>query len=266
MSDTMLVRPADLADHFLSRGRFAFTLDDAAAATGGSRGAAGDALERLQRRSLVFSPARGLYVAVPPEYRSWGVVPGAWFIDAMMAHLGRSYYVALLSAAAVHGASHQAPQVFQVMTDSGTPVRDRDIGRVRLRFFSSRHLGDAEVERVSVPTGYMVVSTKETTIVDLVGFYRAGGGYSNIATILREIGPLSGSALARVASPRGRAVVRRTGWLVDRYGQADDLEALRQAARLDLGEPALLAPAGGRRGRADRDWRLRINTTVEPDL
>ena len=32
-----------------------------------------------------------------------------------MAHLSQPYYVALLSAAAYHGAAHQKPQVFQVM-------------------------------------------------------------------------------------------------------------------------------------------------------
>lgn len=266
MSHATGIPPRDLADRCLSTGRYAFTLDDAATAIGASRGAAADALERLHRRGQVFSPARGLYVAIPPEYRSWGVLPGDWFIDAMMAHLGRTYYVALLSAASIHGASHQAPQVFQVMTGSGTPVRDRDLGRVRLRFYASKHLSEVDVERVTVPTGYMTVSKREATVVDLISYYKAAGGYSNVATILKEIGLLSGSALARIASPRGRALVRRTGWLIEHYGQADDLEALRQAARLDLGEPALLAPAGGRRGAADRDWRLRINSTVEPDL
>lgn len=266
MSHTISIPPRELADHFLSLGRYSFTLDEAAASIDASRGAAADALERLHRRGQVFSPARGLYVAIPPEYRSWGVLPGDWFIDAMMAHLGRSYYVALLTAAAAHGASHQAPQVFQVMTGGGAPVRDRDIGRVRLRFYASGHLGDVDVERVTVPVGYMTISTRETTVVDLVSHYRAAGGYDNVATILKEIGQLSGSALARIASARGRAVVRRTGWLVERYGCADDLEALRQAARLDLGEPALLAPARGRGGRTDRDWRLRLNATVEPDL
>ena len=72
-------------------------------------------LQRLRRRGAIFSPARGLYVVVPPEYRSWGVLPGELFIDPMMRALGRNYYVSLLTAAAMHGASHQAPQVFQVM-------------------------------------------------------------------------------------------------------------------------------------------------------
>ena len=60
--------------------------------------------------------------------------------------------------------------------------------------------------------------------------------------------------------------IRRTGLFVDRFGQADDLEALRQAARLDLGEPTLLDPGGPKRGKTDRDWRVRFNTHVEPDL
>jgi predicted transcriptional regulator of viral defense system len=265
-SDSMSIRPRDLSDHLLSLGRYEFTLEDAATILASDRGAAADALGRLQRRQQVFSPAKGLYVAVPPEYRSWGVLPGDWFIDAMMAHLHRPYYVALLSAARIHGASHQAPQVFQVMTAGPAAPRDRDLGRVRLRFYSSKHVLEGKVERITVPTGYLRVSARETTVVDLITHHRACGGYSNVATILREIGQLGGSELARVAGRRGRSSVRRTGWFVERFGHVDDLEALRQAARLDLGEPALLDPAAGKRGKTDPDWRVRVNTQVEPDL
>jgi predicted transcriptional regulator of viral defense system len=263
----MPVRPRDLPDHLLSLGRYAFTLDEAASMLDSGRGAAADALGRLVERKEVFSPARGLYVAVPPDYRSWGVLPGDWFIDAMMAHLHRPYYVSLLSAARIHGASHQAPQVFQVMsaTGAGAP-HDRDLGRVRLRFYSSKHVGEDAVQRSVVATGYVTVSAKETTVVDLIAYHRVSGGYGNVATILSEIGELSGSELARVASRRGRAVVRRTGWFVERYGHADELEALRQGARLDLGEAALLDPAAGKRGKTDPDWRVRVNTQVEGDL
>ena len=47
---------------------------------------------------------------------------------------------------------------------------------------------------------------------------------------------------------------------------AADLGPLRLAARLDLGEPALLSPSGPRRGHADRTWSVRMNVAVEPDL
>jgi len=257
-------KPRDLATFFLSQGRHVFTVDEAAETLASNRGAALDALERLQERGEVFSPTKGLYVAVPPEYLSWRVVPGVWFIDAMMCHLERPYYVALLTAARMHGAAHQAPQVFQVMTD-GRRIRDRDLERVRLRFYESKHIGDDETVQITVPTGHATVSTKETTVVDLITYPHASGGYDNVATILGELEDLSGSALARVASRRTRATARRTGWFVERFGDADDLEALRQAARLDVGDPSLLDRSGPRRGPADPSWSVRLNASFEPD-
>jgi len=261
---TMTLQARDLVDHFLSEGRFDFTLDAASELLGADNGTTLAALSRLRRRKQVFSPAKGLYIAVPPEYRSWGVLPGEWFIDAMMRHRDRPYYVALLTAAGMHGASHQAPQVFQVMTDR--PVERRDVGRVRLRFFVSENVEADPVVQMAVPTGYVVVGSKETTVVDLISRPRHSGGLSNVATIVKEIGELRGSALARIASRRGRAIARRVGWLIEEFGEVDDLEALRQAARTDLGEPALLDPSGPRRGRADRNWALRLNKEVVPDI
>jgi hypothetical protein len=74
--------------------------------TGLSDAVIASGLQRLRARRRVFSPTRGLYVVIAPEFRSWGGVPADWFIDDLMRHLGRRYYVALLSAAAYHGASH----------------------------------------------------------------------------------------------------------------------------------------------------------------
>lgn len=262
----MPVQPKDLIDDVLSRGRYAFTVDEAAEILALDRDATVDAMRRLRGRHAVFSPARGLYFAVPPEYRSWRVVPGEWFVDAMMTHLAKPYYVALLSAAAIHGSAHQSPQVFQVMTLDASNLRDRQIARVRVRFHGSKFVSEDPTKQITVPTGYVTVSTKETTAVDLITHTRVAGGLGNVATILREIGVLHGSTLARVASRRSRAVARRTGWLVENFGQTDDLEALRQAARLDLGEPPLLDPSGRKRGRTDRDWRVRVNAAVETDV
>ena len=154
--------------------------------TGLSYAAITSGIQRLRKQQRMFTPTRGLYVVIPPEFRSWGVVPADWFIDDLMGHLGRRYYVALLSAAAYHGASHQAPQVFQVMTDGR--VLDRAIERVRLRFYSSEHTADTPIEKVVVHTGYMRVSSREATVVNLVREPRASGGISNVATILTEIG------------------------------------------------------------------------------
>jgi predicted transcriptional regulator of viral defense system len=254
----------DLPDLLISRGRYSASLEEIRSLTGLSDAAIASGLQRLRSRRLVFSPTRGLYVVIPPEYRSWGVVPAEWFIDDLMRHLGRRYYVALLSAAAYHGAAHQAPQSFQVMADGR--VLDRAIERVRLRFYVSEHTTDTPTDVVTVHTGSIPVSSREATVVDLVREPRASGGISNVATILAEIGELDGSALATLAVRHGRALARRTGWMVEHYGSCQDLGPLRLAARLDLGEPALLSPSGPRRGHADPMWGVRLNISVEPDL
>jgi len=261
---TDLIRMRDLPDVLISHGRYSASSVEIGELTGLSAAAVASGLQRLRQGRRVFSPARGLYVVIPPEYRSWGVTPAEWFIDDLMHHLGRRYYVALLSAAASHGASHQAPQVFQVMADAR--VLNRTIERVRLRFYDSEHVADTPTDTVTVHTGQMLVSSREATIVDLIRAPRASGGLNNIATILREIGQLDGSKLATLAARHGRTLARRTGWMTEQYGSCTDLAPLQLAARLELGEPALLSASGPRRGRTDRDWALRINTTVEPDL
>jgi hypothetical protein len=125
----------------LAAGVHAFTTEDAAVVAGVKPDSARPALARLVKNKLAFSPARGLYIPIPPEYRSWGAVPALWFVDALMAHLDRVYYVGYLSAAEVHGAAHQRPQVFQVVVDRD--LRARSFGRVRLRFITNR---DAHVK------------------------------------------------------------------------------------------------------------------------
>jgi predicted transcriptional regulator of viral defense system len=254
----------DLPDLLIARGRYSASLDEIRELTGLSYAAITSGMQRLRKQQRVFTPTRGLYVVIPPEYRAWGAVPADWFIDALMGHLGRRYYVALLSAATYHGAAHQAPQVFQAMSDGR--VLDRTFGRVRMAFYSIEHVAVTPMETVTVHTGQVPVSSREATVVDLIREPRASGGLSNVATILAEIGELNGSSLATLAARHGRAPARRTGWMVERYGSCRDLGPLRLAARLDLGEPALLSPSGPRRGRADPAWGVRMNIAVEPDL
>lgn len=223
-------------------------------------------LSRLRRQGRMFSPARGLYVAVPPQYRSWGVVPAQWWIDAMMTHLGRGYYVGLLTAAAIHGAAHQAPQVFQVVVDR--QLADRDLNRVRLRFHVSNALPalpDGAIARVTTETGSMAVSSPELTAIDLAATPTLSGGLDNVATVLDELGELDTVLLAEIGGLYPRATVRRLGWLLDEIVGADDLEALKRLAAPTVGASTPLDVAGPATGPRSSIWGIVVNTTVEPD-
>ena len=128
----------ELPDALMAQGRHTASTEELLELTGLDRAALHNGFHRLRENGSIVSPARGLYAVVPPQYRAWGSPPAEWFIDAMMAHLRRRYYIALLTAAAMHGSAHQAPQSFQVITEKD--VLDRDLGRNRLRFYTSRHL------------------------------------------------------------------------------------------------------------------------------
>lgn len=255
---------AELPDALVSEGRYWLTAAEAAELASVPLAHVYPGLARLRRRGALFSPARGFYVVVPPEYRSWGVLPGELFIDGMMCALGRSYYVSLLTAAAMHGASHQAPQVFQVMVDRHMP--NRDIKRVRLRFYVNEHLGQMAVEELQVDTGRLRIATRETTLVDLIVHPDEAGGLNNLATVIVAIGDIDVAELARLAMTRSRSVARRLGWLLDQFRDDLDLQPLREAALASDTYPTRLVRALPARGPIDPSWNLQVNTSVEPDL
>lgn len=257
------LKPSKLPEFLLSEGRYWLTTGEASELLGRNRRILYPRLAELERAGKLFSPARGLYVVVPPDYRSWGVVPADWFIDPMMRQLNRDYYVSFLSAAARHGASHQAPQTFQVVVNK--KLADRDIGRMHLRFIRNQAIATANREAAQSQTGTFQLATKETTLVDLAWRPRLGGGISNVATILRDLEKVNEQELARVASTRSRGVARRLGWLLQRYRTDVDLFWLKQVAQPQEGPAAVLVPGNPVRGPIDRDWGLRLNGQVEPD-
>ncbi|MDA8117869.1 MAG: type IV toxin-antitoxin system AbiEi family antitoxin [Actinomycetota bacterium] len=264
-----------LRDEVVGRGISALTLDQVIDLTGLSRGAAREAMRRARVAGHFFAPAPGLYVPIPSEFSSWGVVPAMDFIDQLMGFLGRSYYVGLLSAAELHGAAHQRPQVFQVMVDRS--LADRDIERVRLRFHERAHLDDVPVVLRNSRTASVRVSSPEATVFDLAERPKDSGSLDNVATIYGELveeSKLDAAKLVEVASLYPLAVVRRVGWLLDSVSSYADASALSEPLHdfvvansvKERRAVDLLAAGGPRRGEADARWGLVINAEVEPDL
>lgn len=76
---------------------------------------------------------------MPPQYASKGILPAAMFIDGLMKSLDRKYYVALLNAAALHGASHQQPQEYFIVT-SYPVLRTTNRKGLKINYISTRQL------------------------------------------------------------------------------------------------------------------------------
>src|ERR1700730_6401330 len=151
----------------LSAGRVVFSRDEARQALGISQGALLDAADRQQHRQHLISPRRGFYVIVPPQYLAWGAPPPPWYIDDLMRHEGRPYYVGLLKAAELHGATHQAVMEFQIITDKRLPKIH--VGRSAITFYYRKNMAAASkgIEDRKTDTGRMNISSVELTLLDL---------------------------------------------------------------------------------------------------
>lgn len=203
---------------------------------------------------------------MPPEHRVLGSPPASWFIDDLMRFCHCEYYVGLLSAAALHGASHQQPMVFQVLTD-GLHAKMRS-GKILIDARKSRMVGRFPTQRIQTETGTMVVSTPETTALDLVRFPRAVGSWGNIATVLADLAERIDGRRLIVAAERGLlSDAQRLGYVLDAIGHAElatPLATWLRARRttvilLRTDRPTLDSLPGNR-------WRVLPNETLEPDL
>lgn len=266
MADLKKNRVSIFVDDLQARGRYTFTRVEIAGIWESSDVALEAALRRLKKRGRIAKPRRGFYVIVPVEYREAGCPPASWFVDDLMRFLDQPYYVGLLSAAAIHGAAHQQPMVFQVITDR--PVRPANAGRVRVAFHKSRDVAVATVVEVQTETGMMRVSSSEATAYDLVRFTAAAGYLNNVATVLKELAEtLDPATLVKLAPNYAISEVQRIGYLLELLGESKLAKPL--AAWLDdrRYRPVLLVPGQARGGASPvSGWRIIPNATVEADF
>ena len=248
-----------------SQGRYTFARSEAQTRTNRSFVAAQSALRRLKERGRIVSPRRGFYVIVPAEYRAAGSPPASWFIDDLMHFLRQRYYVGLLSAAAIHGAGHEQPMVFQVIT--GRPTRETRAGSVVLRFWMNRKVEQMPVTDIQTETGSMRVATPETTAFDLVRYPAGAGHLSNAATVLAELAErLDAKALAALAPLVRIPAVQRLGYLLEAVGEPRLAEPLNDWLRTRSPRNVPLRPGSPTETVPDQRWRVIPNEKLEVDI
>lgn len=258
-------RRRSMADVLQSEGRYAFTLVEAKETLGRSPVAVGATLRRLKNQGRIVSPRRGFFVIVPLEYRATGCPPATWFIDDLMRHMRQPYYVGVLTAAALHGAAHQQPMAFQVVTDR--PTRPVVVGRVRIDFHQNRGIHGVPTTSLKTETGSMTVSTPETTVLDLVHLAAAGGHLNNVTTVIAELSEkLDHRELAKATTFYSAPDLQRLGFLLELINCADLAEIIEKSLAPRRLRPVLLDTSARKRSRRLHPrWRILMNTKVEVD-
>jgi len=252
-----------------AQGRFTFTTTEARVVQD-RVSAAGTmaALDRAEADRIIVSPVRGFHVVLPLEDRGTGTPSWRLFLDPLMTNLQMPYYVGLLTAASIHGATPQAAQAVQVVTPR--PRRPIRVGRLAIVFIVRRTASLAPVELVTTPSGRMRVATPEMVGLDLVRYPARAGGWDNVLAVLRDLAPgmrRSGMEAALVVEP-STPDLQRLGYLLDRSGAgqvaavlAGELRGRRLAwVPVAPGEPATADPA-----ERDPAWRVVVNVAPEAD-
>ena len=250
-----------------SQGRYSFTRSEAMRDLGLQRKAFNRVSGRLSAANRIARIRGEFYVVVPLEQAAAGVVPADWFILDLMKHLGQPFYVGLLSAAQYHGAAHQRPQSYQVLTDR--PIRPIECRGVGIRFFVKRDPARTPVQKIKGVTGYLPVSTPEATATDLVVYARQAGGLDRVLTVLQELAEqLDAERLVQAMEANGQSVAaQRLGWLLERTEFPDKAKSLARWLKVRKPLPAKLEPSRPLRGsHRDPRWELWINTEIEGDL
>jgi predicted transcriptional regulator of viral defense system len=265
---------AEWIDNSAMHGKLFFTLDDVTAAFPDiAKNSLMTNINRQIAKGSIQSLWRGFYGVLVYDYGARKIIPVSDYIDLLMQYLKRDYYVALLSAAALQGAAHQAPQTFMVMTGGGS-LRSREKNGVRIKFFTRKEMLIAYTERVMTKTGYMTISTPELTALDIVARMKDVGGLSRVAELLEELAENLDFAKVQndYFSLAASGTVQRLGYLLDvELGEKGISETLfRKAMQAGLRFRSLPLVAGengvnAAAKRKDGRWKIAPNKKVEID-
>lgn len=208
------------------------------------------------------------YIIIPPEYRAVGSLPASWFIDALMKHLNQDYYIGLLTAASLDGASHQQPMVFQVITNK--PIRPIQAGKLIIEFFYKKEISPVFIRPVKTVSGSMSVSTPEMTAFDLIKYMDSCGHLNHVGTVLLELlEKINLDILTSLLNNECVEIVsaQRLGYLLEFLKPDIDLsDFLNELKKKEL-RYRLLIPMASHEPILYKDerWKILVNANVEPD-
>ncbi|WP_025068698.1 type IV toxin-antitoxin system AbiEi family antitoxin domain-containing protein [Bacteroides gallinarum] len=227
-------------------------------------------LYRLGKQKRIQAVHKGFYTTVSIQFRDRGIVPPYNYVDQLMTHLGRPYYISLLSAGVLNGAAHQRPQRLSVTTV---------LPRIPVSKNSNRHLFWSYRKEIPqnlllqthTDTGTLLYSCPELTAVDLVQYSQQVGGLSAAATVIAELVEntdfmKSGKELTDITT---FSTLQRLGYILENVlgeqSAADEISMMLEPYYKNLKYRPLSTDRPQDGARKNSKWKLIINQDIEPD-
>lgn len=257
-------------DQQRANGKYTFTTDGLHSLLDVSENALKKSLQRLKSQKAVVMVRKGFYVIVPPEYRTKGIIPTSFYVNDLMKFLNRDYYVGLLNAAAYHGAAHQQPQNYSVITE-GIALRPIKNDNVAIHFYIKKSWNKKDVVKKKVDTGYITISSPELTALDLVNYFNEVGGFNRVATVLEELKEViqADQFIETVKQYGDIAVIQRLGYLLECVLEENSLSDVLYNYLESVGYyPVLLRPQRKKPENmiTGNKWKIVPNVEIEADI
>ena len=257
----------DYIDHVRAKGRYAFTLEELKDKLEVTDKAILQNLYRLKDKNKIVQIRKGFYTLLPAEYSKIGVIPSNMYLDDMMLSLNKKYYLGLISAAAIHGASHQQSMETFVITEKPA-LRNIKNQKLKINFLVKNEWNKENITKVKTEAGYINVSSPELTALDLL-YYVDKLGMNRVITILKElVEVIKPNLLAKTAKNYSQiAAVQRLGYLLEYELKNEKLSQAIYATIADKkGASIPLMPGKNKKGRTNTKWRIIDNIKIESDL
>lgn len=262
---------SDWLENCLAEGKFTFTIETIRKELDGkSEIAIKRSLSRLSKQNKIISIHKSFYIIIPPSYKNMGALPPVMFIDDLMAYLDRPYYVSLLSAAALLGAAHQQPQKSYVCTIMPS-LRSTDKDNIRIKYITKRSFPNSHIIQKKTESGYVNLSDKLLTCIDLVNYQKSIGGLNRAVTIINELSEeiepnKIDDTIFEIAS---QADLQRIGYLweneVNQPKLSDQLFILLKDRSVTLKPTKLISNKSKSKTEINNRWKININAKIEID-
>lgn len=251
------------------RGYVTFSIEDVYSAFPSSSAAVVmTSLQRQMKAGRIQAVHKGFYVVIPPHYMLKGIVPPYYYIHNLMQYLRKPYYVALLSAAELHGAAHQRVQRTQVMTT--LPKSSASRKNMMISWSYRREILQELLCRIKTETNYMYYSSAELTAVDLVQYADYAGGYQFVATVLAElVESIDMSKMTGVVPYVSIAALQRLGYLLEfvleEKEKADELYTILRCEAQPFNKVRMRPNKEEDKMCPTNRWRVNMNIEIELD-
>jgi len=221
-------------------------------------------LYRNKKNKKIVQIRKEFYGIIVPQVGLNGRLSYFDFLDDLMKSLDKNYYVALLNAAALHGAAHQQPQIAYVIT---TPPTPRDIKFENIFFLSKSNWNQEFIVQKKTQTGFINVSSPELTALDLCS-YIWKFGVNRVTTILMELyEEMKPSLLKKVAKEYDNiSSLQRLGYLLENFTENEKLtNSIYSVLQTKKTHYVPLSPKKEKKGEYNHKWKIIVNMQIEPD-